>query len=89
MCPSNERTAKNTSGEYVTKTEVLSLESAQDALKAVEAMERSLPGWEKLADEMLADMRETQDRLGKLSKSVSEVVADWHGLLQHVLVTLH
>ncbi len=81
------RGAKSPTEVFVTKTETLELESAQDALDAAASIERSLPRWEKLRGEMLDELNDTRERLGDLSRSVPEVVDEWQSLVDDVLIT--
>jgi len=82
------RTSKSPTDGLITKTETLSLTTAEEALQAARTFERSMPRWERLRDQMLDEMRETQEHLGLLSREISGVVNGWRGLLGEVLVTL-
>lgn len=82
------RTARSHDRGLVTKTETLEFENAKEAKKGAEKIERSLPKWDKLREQMLDDLKQRRKSLGELSENLSETVESWRGLLRDVLVTM-
>lgn len=84
-----ERTVKSPVSGLVTKTEVYLLENQSDAQRAAKKVEKSIPRWGRLRDQMLIQLDERRERLGALSSDLSGVVDSWQGLINDVLVTMH
>lgn len=83
-----QRTAKSTGEGFVVKTETLELNDADEALKAANKIEKSLPNWTKVRDEVIADLKRKQDTIKDLTGNLSDLVESWRGLLRDVLVTM-
>lgn len=82
------RTAKSAGEGFVLKTETLELENAEEALKAAKKIEKSLPNWTKLRDEVVADLKRKEDTIKSLTGNLSDLVESWRGVLKEVLVTM-
>jgi hypothetical protein len=82
------RTARSPSEGFVVKTETLVLNDPDEVLRAARKIEKSLPSWAKLRDEVMDDLRRKQDMLKSLTGSLSDLVDAWRGVLQEVLVTM-
>jgi hypothetical protein len=82
------RTAKSTGSGFVLKTETLELNDAEEALKAAKKIEKSLPNWTKIRDEMIADLKRKQDTIKALTGNLGDLVESWSGVLKEVLVTM-
>lgn len=76
-------------GGYMTKEDTLSLEDAEEARKAALRLERSLPRWQRLREQLLADMRQHQESLAEVGGNVSYLVDGWGRLMREVLVVMH
>lgn len=82
------RTARSPGEGFVVKTETLILNDSEEAARAARKIEKSLPRWARLRDEVIEDLRRKQDTLKELSGSLSDLVESWRGVLQEVLVTM-
>lgn len=82
------RSARSSTEGYIVKTETLTLEDAEGALRASRKIEKSLPNWTKVRDEVVADLKRKQDRLEALTGNLSDLVESWRGLLKEVLITM-
>lgn len=82
------RTAKSAGDGFVMKTETLVLNDSEEALKAARRIEKSLPNWTKIRDEMIEDLKRKQDRIKSLTGNLPDLVESWQGLLKEVLVTM-
>jgi len=82
------RTVKSPGEGLITKTETLTVADSDEALKAAENVERSLPRWVSLRDDMLEDLKRKRENLDRLSAALSDLVDSWRGLLKEVLVTM-
>jgi len=82
------RTARSPGEGFVVKTETLLLNDSVEAARAARKIEKSLPSWARLRDEVSDDLRRKQDTLKELSGSLSDLVESWRGVLQEVLVTM-
>lgn len=82
------RTAKRAGDGFVLKTETLELNDAEEALKAAKKIEKSLPNWTKIRDEMILDLKRQQDTIKELTGDLPDLVASWRGVLKEVLVTM-
>ncbi len=82
------RTARSSAEGFVIKTETLVLNDAEEALKAAKKIERSLPNWGKVRDEVILDLKRKQDTLKSLTGNLSDLVESWRGVLKDVLVTM-
>jgi hypothetical protein len=82
------RTARSPTEGYVVKTETLVLNDADEALRAARKMEKSLPGWAKLRDEAMDDLRRRKDTLESLDGSLGDLVESWRPVLKEVLITI-
>lgn len=71
--------------EYPLKSETLSLETREDALKAAQKLERSLPRWDKLRREALDGLRRRRDTIDAMGDDLAEVVSGWQGLMRDVV----
>jgi len=82
------RTARSAGDGFVMKTETLTLADAEEALRAARKIEKSLPNWSKLRDEVMDELRRKQDTIKSLTGNLSDLVESWRGVLQEVLVTM-
>lgn len=82
------RTAKAAGDGFIEKTETLTLNDAEEAQKAADKIEKSLPNWAKTRDEVIADLKRRQDTIETLKDSHSDLVESWRGVLKEVLVTM-
>jgi hypothetical protein len=82
------RTARSPGEGYVVRTETLTLNDPTEVLRAARKIEKSLPSWARLRDEVMEDLRRKQDTLATLSGSLSDLVESWKGVLGEVLVTM-
>jgi len=86
---SHERTSKSPVSGLITKTETYLLENQSDAERAAKKVEKSIPRWGRLRDQMLIQLDERREGLGALSQDLSGVVESWQGIINDVLVTMH
>jgi hypothetical protein len=82
------RTARSTGEGFVLKTETLTLNDAEEALKAAKKIEKSLPNWTKIRDEMIAELKRQQETIKSMTGNLSDLVESWRGVLKEVLVTM-
>ena len=82
-------TARDPTQGLVTKTETLTLNDAQEALSAAEAIERGLPGRGKLADLMIINLEQKQVRMEAMKRALPEFIKSFDDVLREVLATLH
>lgn len=82
------RTARRAGEGFVLKTETLELNDAEEALKAAKKIEKSLPNWTKIRDEMIADLKREQDTIKALTGNLGDLVESWRGVVKEVLVTM-
>ena len=85
---SYSRTAKNGEAHFATTTDTLNLSDAEDALKAAQRIEKSLPRWRQLREEAIAELRERQTTLGLVGRNLSDLVEGWRGLMSDVLMNM-
>lgn len=82
------RTAKDAVKGFATKTETIEVNDPEEAMKAAEKMERSLPQWDRNREQMLEDLQRRRHSLDDASRHLGEVVESWRGLFQEVLVLM-
>lgn len=82
------RTAKDSARGFATKTETIEMSDPEEAKRAAEKLEKSLPQWTKHREEMLDDLRRRRQSLDEAGRHLTEVVDSWRGLFQEVLVTM-
>jgi hypothetical protein len=82
------RTAKAAGEGFIEKTEELVLNDPEEVLKAAARIEKSLPNWTKVRDEVVADLKRRQDTIDTLKGDLSDLVESWRGVLKEVLVTM-
>ena len=82
------RSAKSAGDGFVLKTETLTLNDAEEALKAAKKIEKSLPNWTKIRDEVVVDLKRKQDTIKTMTGNVSDLVESWRGVLKEVLVIM-
>ena len=83
-----EHTGRKSGELFPTKTETLSLEGPEDALKAARKLEKSLPRWEKIRQEAIVDLKQRRETLEAMRRNLSEVQDGWQSLLRDVVVTI-
>ncbi len=76
------------SGGFMTRKETLVVNSADEAAKAAVKMEKSLPRWENLREQMLADLRQHEASLAEVNSNLTFLIDGWRRLLGEVLVTM-
>lgn len=82
------RTAKDSGQGFATKTETIEMSDPEEAKRAAEKLEKSLPQWAKHREQMLEDLRRRRQGLDEAGRHLAEVVHSWRGLFQEVLVTM-
>jgi len=82
------RTAKDPVRGFATRSETLEIGDAEEAKKAAEKMERSLPRWAKHREHMIENLRRRRQSLDEASRQLGDVVESWRGLFQEVLVIM-
>jgi S1-C subfamily serine protease len=82
------RSARGVGEGFVEKTETLVLNDAEEVAKAADKIERSLPNWTKVRDEVIAELKRKQETIESLKNSLSDLVEAWRGVLKEVLVTM-
>jgi Asp-tRNA(Asn)/Glu-tRNA(Gln) amidotransferase A subunit family amidase len=83
-----EHTGRKTGEIFPTKTQTLTLDGPEDALKAVKKLEKSLPRWEKIRQEAIADLKQRRETLEAMRRDLSDVIEGWQSLLRDVVVTI-
>ena len=78
-------TARNGSAGLVTKTEILTLEGADEAQSASNTLENRLEDLTKLRDLMLEDIKRQQRLVSELKKDMSSILESAEGLTVEVL----
>lgn len=82
-------TARDGSAGLVTKTEMRTVNDAEEALGVAETIEGRMDRWEALRDQMTDELEEKQRELGVMQSTLSDFVKSQQPLLREVLVTLH
>lgn len=85
---SYSHTARSPSSGLVTRTEELTLASAEEATAAAETIEKRLEAWDKLRKEMLEELKVRDQRWADLSGSLSAFAEASRGLVREVFVIL-
>lgn len=83
-----EHTARKTGEVFPIKTQTLSLDGPEDALKAAKKLEKSLPRWEKIRMEAIEDLKQRRKTLDAMRKNLSDVMEGWQSLVRDVVVTI-
>jgi len=81
-------TARDATGEMITKTDTLTPENPEEAMKAADTIEKNMPSREKLTGLMVIDLKEKQKALARMTKSLAEFVTTTHGPLRDVIANL-
>ena len=81
-------TARDGLRRLVTKTETLSLASADEATSAAATLEKRLEGFEKLRKQMLEELKEKQRQIGEMQHGLPAFVEASNRLVVEVLATL-
>jgi hypothetical protein len=81
-------TARDATGELITKTDTLTPENSEEALKASSTIEKNMPSREKLNGLMVIDLKEKQKQLAIMTKTLPEFVKTTHDLLRDVIANL-
>lgn len=86
---SYEHTAKTPGQGLVTKTAELVLKEPGEAESAALDIEKRLPRWGDLKDEMLEELKRQQDQLDDMRSGLPGFVEAYRGLLAEVFAILH
>jgi hypothetical protein len=81
-------TARDASGELITKTDTITALNADEVVKAANKVEKNMPSREKLTGLMVIDLKDKQKKLAAMLKEVADFVKSTHGLLREVLGNL-
>lgn len=82
-------TARDSVRDLVTKTEERVVNDADEAMSVVRNIEKNMPRWEGLRDEMIIELKEKQAEVAAMKRNLSSFVQTLEPLLKEVLVTLH
>ena len=81
-------TARDATGQLVTKHDTLTPETPEEAMKAAVTVEKNMPSREKLTGLMVIDLHEKQKQLGIMAKQLPDFVKSTHGFLRDVIANL-
>jgi len=81
-------TARDATGDLVTKIETLPMENAEDALSAVATIEKNPTGRTKLRDLMITDLKQKQKQVEVMTETLPDFLEYSHDLLRDVLHNL-
>ena len=81
-------TARDATGDLVTKIETLPMENAEDALSAVATIEKNPTGRTKLRDLMITDLKQKRKQVEVMTKTLPDFLEYSHDLLRDVLHNL-
>jgi hypothetical protein len=81
-------TARDATGELVTKTDTLAPADPEEAMKAANTIEKNMPSREKLTGLMVIDLKEKQKQLVIMTKQLADFVNSTHDLLRDVIANL-
>ena len=76
------------SGGFMTRKETLVLNNAEEAGKAALKIEKALPRWHNLREQMVADLRQHEASLAEVNSNLTFLIDGWRRLLGEVLVTM-
>lgn len=82
-------TVRKPSRGLVTRTEELVLTEPQEALDAVNTIEKRMEAWTKLREEMLVELKKQQERLEEMKRNLPDFVDSSMGLVREVFAILH
>lgn len=81
-------TARDATGDLVTKTETLPMNDAEEALSAVATIQKNPTGRTKLKDLMIADLKQKQKQVEVMTNTLSDFLEYSHDLMRDVLHNL-
>jgi hypothetical protein len=81
-------TVRDAYQELITKTETRVANDSDEAMAAAASIERSLPSWTKLADQMIIDLKKRQRQLETVTRSLPDFVQSSQDLLGEVVANL-